>query len=154
MLHFFYEMPRNIYICIMKPILHVSRLTFLLHVWSYLWDWINLNKIPFLVNGWPCFIIRFHFNISEEIKALVQVKGGFKGLIDDHDWYQAIRTEMKPELIPMAEEKSNFGKIVKTAIRWVPLNDSRDSPWKEKTRKTHKWAQNMKELSQFLLFLK
>ena len=26
---------------------------------------------------------------------------------------------MKPELIPMAEDKSNFGKIVKTAIRWV-----------------------------------
>ena len=32
---------------------------------------------------------------------------------------QAIRTEMKPELIPMAEDKSNFGKIVKKAIRWV-----------------------------------
>merc|ERR1711937_399192 len=43
----------------------------------------------------------FHYNISEEIKALVQ----------------AIRTEMKPELIPMAEDKSNFGKIVKRAIR-------------------------------------
>merc|ERR1712203_1151672 len=46
-------------------------------------------------------MLRFHYNISEEIKALVQ----------------AIRTEMKPELIPMAEDKSNFGKIVKTAIR-------------------------------------
>merc|ERR1712110_393713 len=46
-------------------------------------------------------MLKFHYNISEEIKALVQ----------------AIRTEMKPELIPMAEEKSNFGKIVKTAIR-------------------------------------
>ena len=32
---------------------------------------------------------------------------------------KAIRTEMKPELIPMAEDKSNFGKIVKKAIRWV-----------------------------------
>merc|ERR1712110_642836 len=40
-------------------------------------------------------MLKFHYNISEEIKALVQ----------------AIRTEMKPELIPMAEEKSNFGKI-------------------------------------------
>ena len=29
---------------------------------------------------------------------------------------------MKPELIPMAEEKSNFGKIVKTAIRLVVLS--------------------------------
>merc|ERR1719242_841318 len=35
-------------------------------------------------------MLKFHHNISEEIKA---------------------------ELIPMAEEKSNFGKIVKTAIR-------------------------------------
>merc|ERR1712077_146129 len=46
-------------------------------------------------------MLRFHYNISEEIKALVK----------------AIRTEMKPELIPMAEDKSNFGKIVKRAIR-------------------------------------
>jgi len=46
-------------------------------------------------------MLRFHFNISEEIKAVVQ----------------AIRTEMKPELIPMAEEKSTFGKVVKKAIR-------------------------------------
>merc|ERR1712198_69102 len=40
-------------------------------------------------------------SISLKIKALVQ----------------AIRTEMKPELIPIAEDKSNFGKIVKRAIR-------------------------------------
>merc|ERR1711902_119041 len=46
-------------------------------------------------------MLKFHFNISEEIKALVQ----------------AIRTEMKQELIPLAEDKSNFGKIVKRAIR-------------------------------------
>merc|ERR1711983_591951 len=46
-------------------------------------------------------MLRFHFNLSEEIKAVVQ----------------AIRTEMKPELIPLAEEKSNFGKVVKKAIR-------------------------------------
>merc|ERR1712119_279073 len=46
-------------------------------------------------------MLRFHYNISEEIKALVQ----------------AIRTEMKPELIPMAEDKSNFGKVLKKAIR-------------------------------------
>merc|ERR1712201_14540 len=46
-------------------------------------------------------MLRFHFNLSEEIKAVVQ----------------AIRTEMKPELIPLAEEKANFGKIVKRAIR-------------------------------------
>merc|ERR1712142_881081 len=46
-------------------------------------------------------MLRFHFNLSEEIKQVVQ----------------AIRTEMKPELIPLAEEKSNFGKLVKKAIR-------------------------------------
>merc|ERR1712025_1394766 len=46
-------------------------------------------------------MLRFHFNISEEIKAVVQ----------------AIRTEMKPELIPLAEDKANFGKVVKRAIR-------------------------------------
>jgi len=46
-------------------------------------------------------MLRFHFNISEEIKAIVQT----------------IRVEMKPELIPIAEEKSNFGKVVKKAIR-------------------------------------
>ena len=39
-------------------------------------------------------MLRFHFNISEEIKAVVQ----------------SIRAEMRPELIPIAEEKANFGK--------------------------------------------
>merc|ERR1712061_434657 len=39
--------------------------------------------------------------ISEDIKHVVQ----------------AIRTEMRPELIPLAEEKANFGKLVKTAVR-------------------------------------
>merc|ERR1712168_1182295 len=46
-------------------------------------------------------MLKFHYNISEEIKALVQ----------------AIRTEMKPELIPLAEDEANFGKLVKSAIR-------------------------------------
>merc|ERR1711963_200876 len=40
-------------------------------------------------------MLRFHFNISEDIKKIVQT----------------IRVEMKPELIPLAEEKSNFGKM-------------------------------------------
>merc|ERR1711944_129291 len=61
------------------------------HIMLDLEEWASvLNKM-----------LRFHFNISEEIKAVVQ----------------AIRTEMKPELIPLAEEKSNFGKLVKKAIR-------------------------------------
>merc|ERR1711874_719349 len=46
-------------------------------------------------------MLRFHFNVSEDIKTIVQT----------------IRVEMKPELIPVAEEKSNFGKVVKKAIR-------------------------------------
>merc|ERR1712212_1439405 len=46
-------------------------------------------------------MLRFHFNLSEEIKAVVQ----------------AIRTEMEPELIPLAEDKATFGKLVKKAIR-------------------------------------
>ena len=46
-------------------------------------------------------MLRYHFNISEEIKAVVQ----------------SIRAEMRPELIPLAEEKANFGKLVKTAVR-------------------------------------
>merc|ERR1712121_285827 len=61
------------------------------HIMLNLEEWASvLNKM-----------LKFHFNISEEIKAVVQ----------------AIRTEMKPELIPLAEEKSNFGKVVKKAIR-------------------------------------
>merc|ERR1711997_1079736 len=46
-------------------------------------------------------MLRYHYNISEEIKTVVQ----------------SIRTEMRPELIPLAEEKANFGKLVKTAVR-------------------------------------
>jgi hypothetical protein len=45
--------------------------------------------------------LKWNLNISEDIKAIVQ----------------SIRKEMKPELIPTAEEKSNFGKVVKKAIR-------------------------------------
>merc|ERR1711944_128808 len=61
------------------------------HIMLDLEEWASvLNKM-----------LKFHFNLSEEIKAVVQ----------------AIRTEMKPELIPLAEEKSNFGKLVKKAIR-------------------------------------
>merc|ERR1712025_561491 len=46
-------------------------------------------------------MLRYHYNISEDIKQVVQ----------------SIRTEMRPELIPLAEEKANFGKLVKTAVR-------------------------------------
>merc|ERR1711887_175100 len=46
-------------------------------------------------------MLRYHYNISEDIKQVVQ----------------SIRTEMRPALIPLAEEKANFGKLVKTAVR-------------------------------------
>merc|ERR1712025_1146433 len=46
-------------------------------------------------------MLRYHFNISEDIKQVVQ----------------SIRTEMRPELIPLVEEKANFGKLVKTTVR-------------------------------------
>merc|ERR1712168_963105 len=46
-------------------------------------------------------MLRYHYNISEDIKQVVQ----------------SIRAEMRPELIPLAEEKANFGKLVKTAVR-------------------------------------
>ncbi|CAB4064667.1 unnamed protein product [Lepeophtheirus salmonis] len=46
-------------------------------------------------------MMRYHANISEEIKVLVQT----------------IRKEMQPDLIPIAEDKANYGKIIKQAIR-------------------------------------
>jgi len=44
---------------------------------------------------------RFHANIQEEVAIIVQT----------------IRKEMKSELVPLAEEKANFGKIVKGTVR-------------------------------------
>jgi hypothetical protein len=44
---------------------------------------------------------RYHSNISQEVAIIVQT----------------IRKEMKADLVPLAEEKANFGKIVKNAIR-------------------------------------
>jgi len=44
---------------------------------------------------------RFHGNIQQEVGIIIQT----------------IRKEMKSDLVPLAEEKANFGKIVKEAIR-------------------------------------
>lgn len=44
---------------------------------------------------------RYHANISEEVAVIVQT----------------IKKEMKSELVPLAEEKANHGKVVKLAIR-------------------------------------
>merc|ERR1711990_1418315 len=58
---------------------------------------LDLNEWALILNK----MLRYHYNISEEIKTVVQ----------------SIRTEMRPELIPLAEEEANFGKEVKTAVR-------------------------------------
>merc|ERR1712088_44615 len=58
---------------------------------------LDLNEWALILNK----MLRYHYNISEEIKQVVQ----------------SIRAEMRPELIPIAEEKANFGKLVKTAVR-------------------------------------
>lgn len=60
-------------------------------------DLLDLEEWELVLNK----MLKFHYNVSEEIKAVVQ----------------AIRTEMKPELIPMAEDKANFGKLIKKSIR-------------------------------------
>jgi len=44
---------------------------------------------------------RYHANIQEEVAVIVQT----------------IKKEMKSELVPLAEEKANHGKVVKLAIR-------------------------------------
>merc|ERR1712173_395362 len=44
---------------------------------------------------------RFHANIQQEVAIIVQT----------------IRKEMKSELVPLAEDKANFGKVVKEAVR-------------------------------------
>eukprot|EP00095_Tigriopus_kingsejongensis_P009508 maker-scaffold624_size122968-snap-gene-0.17 protein:Tk09508 transcript:maker-scaffold624_size122968-snap-gene-0.17-mRNA-1 annotation:"GA24356" len=46
-------------------------------------------------------MLRYHFNIGEEIRILIQ----------------QIRKEMKEELVPVAEDRANYGKIVKMKIR-------------------------------------
>lgn len=44
---------------------------------------------------------RYHANIQQEVAIIVQT----------------IRKEMKSELVPLAEEKANHGKVIKQAIR-------------------------------------
>jgi len=62
------------------------------------------HQVPLDINEWDQVVgkmLRFHDNISKEIGAMVI----------------QIKTEMKPELVPVAEEKANYGKVVKAAIR-------------------------------------
>ena len=46
-------------------------------------------------------MLRYHLNIGQEIRELVV----------------QIRKEMKSELVPVAEDRATYGKIVKQAIR-------------------------------------
>jgi len=60
--------------------------------------------VPLDINEWEQVVgkmLRFHDNISKEIGAMV-IK---------------IKAEMLQDLVPVAEEKANYGKVVKTAIR-------------------------------------
>ena len=46
-------------------------------------------------------MVRYHLNVGEEIKQLII----------------QIRKEMKSELVPVAEDRANYGKVVKQGIR-------------------------------------
>merc|ERR1712029_1228126 len=63
-----------------------------------------MGQSPLNVAEWEAVLakmLRYHDNISKEIGTLViEIKAG-----------------MKSELVPVAEDKANYGKIVKTAIR-------------------------------------
>merc|ERR1712226_238405 len=66
--------------------------------------WFKMGQSPLNVAEWEAVLakmLRYHDNISKEIGTLViEIKAG-----------------MKSELVPVAEDKANYGKIVKTAIR-------------------------------------
>lgn len=62
------------------------------------------GQSPLNVAEWEMVLgkmLRYHDNISKEIGAMVI----------------EIKTEMKSELVPVAEERANYGKVVKSAIR-------------------------------------
>lgn len=62
------------------------------------------HQVPLDIAEWDQVVgkmLRYHDNISKEIGALViKIKG-----------------EMKPDLVPVAEDRANYGKVVKAAIR-------------------------------------
>ena len=65
-------------------------------------------------------LLRYHQNISEEIRDIICT----------------IRKEMKKDLVPVAEDKANYGKMVKKKIRYlVILQAVRDSSKIIKNRK-------------------
>jgi len=66
---------------------------------------VNMSgQSPLNVAEWEMVLgkmLRYHDNISKEIGTMVI----------------QIKTEMKSELVPVAEERANYGKVVKAAIR-------------------------------------
>merc|ERR1712242_671632 len=66
--------------------------------------WFKMGQSPLNVAEWEAVLakmLRYHDNISKEIGTLViEIKAG-----------------MKSELVPVAEDRANYGKIVKAAIR-------------------------------------
>merc|ERR1712045_317095 len=63
-----------------------------------------MGQSPLNVAEWEMVLgkmLRYHDNISKEIGTMVI----------------QIKTEMKSELVPVAEERANYGKVVKAAIR-------------------------------------
>jgi len=63
-----------------------------------------MGQSPLNVAEWETVLgkmLRYHDNISKEIGAMVI----------------EIKTQMKSELVPVAEERANYGKVVKAAIR-------------------------------------
>jgi len=62
------------------------------------------HQVPLDTAEWETVVgkmLRYHDNISKEIGAMV-IK---------------IKQEMNSEMVPVAEEKANYGKVVKAAIR-------------------------------------
>merc|ERR1712241_337258 len=67
-------------------------------------DMVHVTKQVLDLEEWDLVLsklLRFHANIQQECGIIVQT----------------IRKEMKSELVPLAEEKATYGKIVKSAIR-------------------------------------
>jgi len=63
-----------------------------------------MGQSPLNVAEWESVLgkmLRYHDNISKEIGAMVI----------------EIKTQMKSELVPVAEDRANYGKVVKAAIR-------------------------------------
>jgi len=65
---------------------------------------VKMGQSPLNVAEWESVLgkmLRYHDNISKEIGTMVI----------------EIKTQMKSELVPVAEDRANYGKVVKAAVR-------------------------------------